>query len=243
MKPPAQVPVETNHSLSCVRISAFGIRSRSVARTIALRPWDFARLTFAALICVPLAGCFGFLKPAASSARHFVLTPIAAPATPPSGHSLSVGVAQVKIPTYLFDSSLAVRNGNNEISYESSLLWAERLDNGIQRVLASNLSALLPSDSVRISAWTRQDVAAELYVSVTQFDLDDKGQGVLAARWRIAAPGGDKILKTGTSQFTRKGPAPDTDPSGAVGTLSELVGDLSRALAQAIKEVAATNGE
>jgi uncharacterized lipoprotein YmbA len=206
-----------------------------------IRVWDLARLIALAAICLPLCGCFGFLKPVKSTARQFVLTPLAAPESASKGApGLGVGVGQVKVPGYLFDSSLAVRNGSNEVVYLSSVLWAERLDNGLQRVLASNLGTLLPSDMIRTSAWRSQDVSAEVYVVVNRFDVDATGQGVLSARWRILAPGGEKLLKAGTGQFTRKGAAPGSDPSGAVSTLSDLVGELSQKLAESIKEVAST---
>jgi uncharacterized lipoprotein YmbA len=143
------------------------------------------------------------------------------------------------VPAYLFDSSLAIRTTTNEIVYLASVLWAERLDNGIQRVLASNLATLLPSDLVRMSAWRSEDVSAEVYVVINRFDVDTAGHGEIAARWRILSPGGEKILKAGSSQFTRDGPSPDSNPSGAIATMSELVGDLSRQLAQAVKEATA----
>ena len=186
--------------------------------------------------CAGLTGC-SFLKPAKSTARHFVLTPLPAsgPATAASG-SLAVGVGQVKLPAYLFDTSLAVRKGTNEIEYLPSALWAERLDTGFQRVLAANLAIVLPTDQVRLSAWQSEDVAAEVYVTIEQFDVDTSGRGVLVARWRILSPGGEKTLKAGESRLTRQGPPPDAGPSGAVATLSELVADLSRQLAQALKE-------
>jgi uncharacterized lipoprotein YmbA len=198
----------------------------------------FTGAALALFICLSLTGC-GFLKPARSTARNFVLTPmIPESAVAETSNSLAIGVGQVKIPTYLFDSSLAVRTGTNEVKYLSSVLWAERLDNGLQRVLAANFATLLPTDQVRMSAWRNEDVWAEVYVTVERFDVDTAGQGVLRARWRILSPGGEKTLKAGTSHLSHQGPPPATDPSGAVGTLSELVGDLSRELAQAVKEVA-----
>lgn len=184
-------------------------------------------------LCTSLTGCFGFLKPSPSIARHFVLTPLppAEPqATTPS--SLAVGIGQVKLPAYLFNSSMAVRKGTNEIDYSQSTLWAERLDIGIQRVLAADLATLLRTQQVRLSSWRSEDVSVEVYVAIEQFDVDARGEGVLVARWRIVAPGGENLLRSGESRFKRQGPSPDKDPSGAVATLSELLADLGRELAQ-----------
>ena len=140
------------------------------------------------------------------------------------------------MPAYLFNTSLAVRQGTNEVEYLESSIWAERLDAGFQRVLAANLATVLPTDQVRMSAWQKDDIAAEVYVTIEQFDVDASGRGVLVAQWRILAPGGEKVLKAGGSRFSRPGPSPDGSASGAVATLSELVADLSRQLAQVLKE-------
>jgi uncharacterized lipoprotein YmbA len=181
-----------------------------------------------------LTGC-SFLKPVESTTRHFVLTPLAAGKEAPAPGSLGVGLGQVKVPPYLFDTSLAVRKGTNEITYLTSVVWAERLDTGLQRVLAANLMALLPAQ-VRLSAWQSDDVSAEIHVSIQQFDVDTAGHGVLVAWWRILSPGGGKTLKTDETHLARAGPPPSVDPSGAVATLSELVADFSRQLAEAVKQ-------
>jgi uncharacterized protein len=195
----------------------------------------------AVAVCTCLTGCFGFLKPAKSYARRYVLTPLPAAGPTASGAStLGVGVARVKLPAYLFDSSIVVRKGTNEVHYLPLTLWAERLDNGLQRVLAADLSVLLPTDRVRLSAWQVEDISVEVHVAIGQFDVDESGRGVLVAWWRILAPGGEKVLKAGESRSTSQGPSPEADPSGAVATMSELVGDLSRQLAQAIRESVTT---
>jgi len=190
-------------------------------------------------VCACLTGCFGFLKPAPDSARHFVLTPLPpaeASNIAPGASGAGVGVVQVKIPAYLFNSSFAVRKSINEIGYLPGTLWAERPDTGIPRILAADLSSLLPRDQVRLSIALPEDAATELGVTIEQFDVSSRGQGVLAAKWRILSPGGEKLLRSGESRLSRQGPAPDVDPSGAVATLSDLIGDLSRQLAQALKE-------
>jgi uncharacterized lipoprotein YmbA len=215
--------------------SGFGLLS-----DFGFRISDLANLLLALAACACLTGCFGFLKPAHETVQRFVLTPLPAtgPATVAPG-ALAVGVGQVKLPAYLLDTSLAVRKGTNEIDYLPLALWAERLDTGIQRILAANLAALLPTDQIRLSAWRREDVAAEVHVTLEQFDVDSNGQAVLVAWWRILSPGGEKTLKAGESRVTRQGPSPDVSPSGAIATLSDLMADLSRQLAQALKETAA----
>ncbi len=186
-----------------------------------------------------LTGCFGFLKPAEPKARHFTLTPVPTTGVPGApGNSLAIGVGQVKLPAYLFDTSLAVRNGTNEIVYQPLILWAERLDTGIQRAMAANLATLLPTDQIRLSAWRSEDVAAEIYVSIEQFDVDASGHAVLVGWWRVLSPGGEKVLRSGECRLERQGPPPEREPSGAIATLSELVADLSRQLTQAVKETA-----
>ena len=222
------------------RTSVAGIRShiRASAGAVVTR---FAALLFSVTLCAGIVGC-SFLKPARSTARHFVLTPMAATApAPAAANALAVGLGQVKLPAYLFDTSLAVRKGTNEVEYLPSALWAERLDTGFQRVLAANLAIILPTDRIHQSAWQRDAVAAEIYVTLEQFDVDASGRGVLVARWRILSAGGEKILKAGGTRLTRQGPPPDEGASGAVATLSELVANFSRQLAQALQE--ATSGQ
>jgi uncharacterized lipoprotein YmbA len=108
--------------------------------------------------------------------------------------------------------------------------------------LAANLAILLPTDQIRLSAWQSGDVSAEVYVAIEQFDVDARGQGVILAWWRILSPGGEKTLKAGECRLARQGPPPQADPSGAVATLSELAADLSRQVAQAVKETTPASG-
>lgn len=187
---------------------------------------------------VALTGCFGFLKPAESAARHFVLTPLpvleaGAKSVLPGG----VGVGQVRIPSYLFETSMALRKGTNEVEYLRDIMWAERLENGVQRVLAANLAVLMPGKSIRQSTWNSTDVDAELYVTVDRFDTDSSGRCVFIARWRIVSPGGRKALHAGETSLARLGPSPHTDPAGAVAVMSELLADFSREVVGALQNL------
>jgi len=133
---------------------------------------------------------------------------------------------------------MAIRNGTNEIEYLDGALWAERLDQSFQQTLAANLSMLLPSDRVYRSAWERNQVQVTAVINVQQFDVDTQGRGTLVAWWRINAPDGDTPLKSGEAHLAQTGASPRGNPQAIATTLSALTGQLSRDLAQAIREAA-----
>jgi len=188
------------------------------------------------IFCSCLAAC-SILKPAPDTSRQFVLTPL--PATESAGRTPGASrmvVVRAKIPAYLFNSSLAVRKGANEIVYPREILWAERLDAGIPAVLTADLSALLPKDRIGVSVGTSDELTTVVGIIIEQFDVSASGQAALVARWRILSAEGENVLRSGESHLSRNGPAPDTDPSGAVGTLSGLLADFSHQLAQALND-------
>jgi uncharacterized lipoprotein YmbA len=205
------------------------------------RWWRAAILT---ALAAALAGCLN-LKPRERPVRHFVLTPMdPAPvsAAPAAALGFSVGLAPVGVPGYVRGSSLAVRTAANELRYDELWQWAERLEDGIPRVVAVNLGGLLPEIQVRRSAWRREDVACELYLTVDRFEVDETGRGSLVARWRITAPGAGAVLRHGQVTQAREGPPPTTDPAGSVATLSRLLEDLARQLAPEVSAAARGSG-
>lgn len=205
-----------------------------------VRQPPFAALLFALMLGAGVAGC-SFLKSARPTARYFVLTPMPVTnAEPAASRRLAVGLGQVKVPAYLFNSSLAVRKSTNVIEYLPSAFWAERLNSGFANVLAADLAIALPTDRIYLSAWQRDQVTAEVHVTLEQFDVDEGGTGTLVARWRVGSPGGEQVLKAGTSRLAQQGPRPGDNLSGAVATLSALIADFSRQLAQALQETIST---
>ena len=78
---------------------------------------------------------------------------------------------------------------------------------------------------------------AEVYVRFLEFDVDTAGRCMLLASWRILSPGGETVLKIGQSRLTRQGSLPDSDPAGAITSLSALVAEFSSELAQTIKQL------
>ncbi len=185
------------------------------------------------VVCV--SGCTLF-KPSGLTPRTFVLTPVPAESATSSAGSTNmiIGMKLVKMPGYLTTKSFAVRRNHNEIVYLESVAWAERLDTAVQRVLAANLCALIPTDQARLSLWGAETVSVQVEVSVEQFDVDSSGNAVLRAWWRLLSAGGD-VIASGRFSATRKGPSPEVDPGGAASSMSGLAGDFAASLVRAIK--------
>jgi uncharacterized lipoprotein YmbA len=195
----------------------------------------FVRVAVTAIGGLLLSGCLS--RPPTVVARHFVLAPI--PANEPAAtatKNVSVGIAFVKMPTYLLRKSMAVRNGANEIEYIEDALWAERLDQSFQRTLAANLSRLLPFANIHLTDWPRDQEVIRISIDVQQFDVDTSGNGTLNAQWRITAPDRDQQLKSGQAQLTRTGASPRGHPEMVATTLSDLTAEFSRELAQSFRE-------
>src|SRR5208282_3253076 len=149
------------------------------------------------LNCLLLSHGLQFLK---TGARYLAAICLDASASDLDGQprpgSFRAAVVHVKSPAYLFNASLAVRKGANEIIYPPGTLWAERLDTAIPAVLAADLASLLPTDKIGASVGLSDDLATEIAVSIEQFDVSFSGQAVLVARWRILSAGGEKVLRS-----------------------------------------------
>jgi len=189
------------------------------------------------LVAFVASGCL--MGPNTVTPRQFVLSPIA---TPPTTEAFAkppgIGVALVRVPGYLQRASMAVRKDNNEIVYLDAAVWAERLDSLIQRGLAENLSTLVPTDSIRLSSWLKDEVSRSVSVTVERLDVTPEGQGTLVAWWRVTSSDGSKTYKDGEIRITQKPASPGVHPEGVADTVSQLVAQMSQALAQAVRETA-----
>lgn len=188
---------------------------------------------FIVLLGLSITGCANF-RPVVQTARYFVLTPAPHPSEPVASKHGSLGIGNVIIPGYLLQNRLVVRHGPNEIRYADNFLWAERLDKNIQRVLASDLSALLGAPTIYRTAWRRDEVVSELHVTINRFELTSNGTAYLEAKWLLTDSGADNIKRAGLSTITRPGPALSAHPEEAVATLSTALTELSREIAASI---------
>ena len=194
-------------------------------RTCAPRP---GLATLSLTLCM-LAGC-GSTPPT----RLYVL-PTLTDAAPPAAagkRELTMGVGPVTLPPYLDRPQIVTRASRAKLSLGEYDQWAASLQESVTRVLAENLSLLIPTDRVMLHPWPRQPaVDYQVTVEVTQFDRTLAGEVVLAARWSLAtADGPEVLLRTARLSAPAGGPEYEATVTAMSRTLEALSRDIAAAL-------------
>lgn len=104
---------------------------------------------------------------------------------PPTGTTPSIGVGPINVPEYLSRENLVLNSLDNSLQVSAVDLWAEPLDNGIQRVLVLNLAALQQTQNVQFFPWHLKR-APDYGVKVNVLELDaSPAEAVLVAEWLV----------------------------------------------------------
>ena len=160
-------------------------------------------------------------------------TETASPAT--SGQQRpTIGVGPVTLPRYVDRPQIVTRTSPYEIKVAEFDRWAEGLDANFARVLAENLSALLPTARVVTSPWQRATlIDYQVTVDVTQFLSQAGGDSLLIADWTLFKGEGQEVLASGTSRFSAS--PVGQDYAAIVAAMSQTVASLSREIATTIR--------
>ena len=201
-----------------------------------------ARLVALLVLPVLALGAPGCVLKRTAEARFFVLRSLAErPATPPAGAPTSlVGVLPVRMPGYIDRPQLVTWTAPGELRIDEFLRWAEPLDLGITRTVAENLDALLPEAHVVRSPWAaRAQPRCRVWLQLDLFGPQAGGEVRLEGRWAVLPPREARPLATKPFDLKRgpfaggaKGPP---DAGAGVDAMSELLADLSREIAEAVR--------
>ena len=114
-----------------------------------------------------------------------------------------IGVGPVKIPEYLNRPQMVTRSTNNALQFAEFDRWAEPLENNLTRVLADNLSILVPSEHVAVFPWPKAvPVRYQITMEIIHLEKAPDGKIMLDADWNILGNGGDKLMVTKRSRLT-----------------------------------------
>lgn len=203
-----------------------------------LRGYRFLQLSVMLLAATLVAGCAG-----SGASRFYQLQPLAAGSSNPhpaaAGRSTVVGVGPVSIPEYLDRPQIVTRTVGNELRLAEHHRWAESLEDNFARVLAENLSALLPGDYVVALPWPgAARLTYQVSVKVVQFDSSATGSVRLRADWSVLEGNGSgKVLAMRQSNIRLT--ADGNDYEALVAAQSRALAELSRQIAGAVKSLPA----
>jgi uncharacterized protein len=139
---------------------------------------------------------------------------------------LTIGVGPVTLPAYLDRPQIVTRVSRARLNLADFDQWAASLQDTLPRVLAENLSLLIPTDRVALFPWSRSlAIDYQVLVDVIRFDGGVGNEVVLAARWAIADADGKEIIMR-QSRF--QSPAAAQDHEATVIAMSRTLEALSR---------------
>ncbi len=197
-----------------------------------------AALFTLALFVAVLTGCAS-----STPSRFYQLNPVQSGALVPGDvfpcHGLVVAIGPVRIPDYLDRPQIVTRSGKNELKLSEFDRWAGSLESNVSRVLAEDISGLLPSDCLSVARWTpfsENQVPASYRVEV----LVDRFEGTLGdsvllkAQWGVFANDRSLLLKK-ESRISEQTNGSNYD--ALVAAMSSALERLSRDISEGIVSV------
>ncbi len=192
-------------------------------------------VTLATFVMI-LGGCIGGKS---SPSKFYVLSALPNPETTKkvaaAERGLAIGVGPVSLPPYMDRPEIVTRSGGNQLHLSEFNRWAEPLRQNVTRVLAQNLSILIPTDRTALYPWERSvPINYQVVVEVARFEGSADGNSLLIARWSIVGADGKQELLAGQSRFSES-IGPPQDYEATVSAMSRSLADFSREIAAAIK--------
>jgi len=186
-----------------------------------------------------LAGC-GTLSARTDPSRFFTLSPLpqtedTATKSGSASPGISLGIGPISFPGYLDRQEIVTRAAPNRIDLSENDRWAEPLEANFARTLSQNLSSLLQTERLMFYPWElNRRPTYQVEVEVLRFEANAAGDVQLSARWAVS----DVNKKTPLSKESRLArPVKVKSTEASVAALSEALGDLSREIADAVRNI------
>lgn len=194
-----------------------------------------SRISLIVIVLVISIGCTR-TQPSNYYILHSIQSPGPAARTVATDRDPAIGIGPVKIPEYLDRPQIVTKSNESSIQFSEFDKWAESLEKNLTRVLAVNLSALVPSEYVFIYPWLRSmQVQYQVTLDILQLEKVPDGSIVLDARWSILGNDGENLLYMKRSKIVM--PAESPGFGGIASAESKAVEALSREMAAAIQSL------
>ena len=150
--------------------------------------------------------------------------------------TIAIGVGPVEFPKFLDRPQIVTRKSQNQIEVSEFHRWAGSFPGDFSRVLAKNISILLPSDRVAVYPWGEQFSPTYLIkLEVEQFD-GQLGEGVvLDVTWMVTDKEGTNKLVVRKSRIEEA--ALDETYEALVEAQSNGLATLSRTIVEELRKL------
>ncbi len=149
---------------------------------------------------------------------------------------IAIGVGPVEFPEFLDRPQMVTRKSQNQVEVSEFHRWASSLPGDFSRVLAKNISVLLPTDRVAVFPWGDQfSPTYRIKLDVEQFDGQLGEQVVLSVIWSVVGQGGSNKLIVRKSLIEES--VKTNDYEGLVAAQSNTLVTLSRAIVDEIRRL------
>ncbi|MBW1644405.1 MAG: membrane integrity-associated transporter subunit PqiC, partial [Deltaproteobacteria bacterium] len=142
----------------------------------------------------------------------------------------------VQLPQFLNRPQIVIRSGPNKLTVSEFHRWGGYFDQDFLRVLAQDISILMPTNRVIEFPWDdRADPDYRIEFNVQQFDGQPGNFVLLNTVWTIKGRKGTKALYAKRSIIRQ--PVSGNDYEALVAAHSQALAALSREIAAAIKNI------
>jgi uncharacterized lipoprotein YmbA len=129
---------------------------------------------------------------------------------------------------------MATRTTQSSLQFAEFDKWAEPLEKNLTRVLADNLSAMIPSENVSVYPWPGfMPVQYQITLEVIHLEKIPGEKVILDASWIILGNGGEKLLVMKRSKLTV--PVESAGFEAIASAESRVIEALSREIAEAVR--------
>ena len=152
------------------------------------------------------------------------------------GTDIAIGVGPVDFPAFLDRPQIVTRKSQNQVEIAEFHRWASSLPGDFSRVLAKNISTLLPTDRVAVYPW--DDTFSPTYqvkLNVEQFDGQLGERVFLRVIWSLVGQEGKKELVVRKTLIEE--PVLTSDYEGLVAAQSNALATLSREIVEEIRKL------
>ena len=152
------------------------------------------------------------------------------------GEDISIGVGPVEFPEFLNRPQIVTRKSQNQVEIAEFHRWAGSFPGDFSRVLAKNISILLPSDRVAVYPWGEQfSPTYRVKLDVEQFDGQLGESVVLEVTWTVTDKEGTDKLVVRKSRIEEA--ASDKTHEALVEAKSNGLATLSRTIVEEIRRL------